>query len=466
MGVKEQRKHQCGFVDCPSCHEYVNSREHQCFIQVAKSPEQEKQERDKKKKKRGAAAGLVTLEANGEPMDIDDKEKPPLHVFFDIEAMQDTKMHVANLVVAETEEDDRPVCFKGEHCIADFLEWLDTLTDNDTRDVTVIAHNFQGYDGYFVVNEYHRQNRILEQVRNGGKLMQVTFDRIRFIDSLSFFQMPLSAFPKTFGLTELKKGHFPHLFNTPENQSYVGPIPLPHYYMPEVMSVSGRKAFETWHAKQTGIFDFAEELVAYCESDVKLLKEGCLKFKKLFEEKSKFNPFSCITIASACNCDLRQNRMEPNTIASEPLHSWRQLNTNHSHVSLEWLHWEDSKHHRIQHAKNKGEFRIPNTNYTVDGYDEVTKTVYEFQGCFWHGCRSCYPNRSETHRCLEDRSMEDVYLCTQRKVADLASRGYTVKQMWECQWTKLKQDNPAVRDIVNQLDIVAPLNPRDAFCGG
>ena len=107
-----------------------------------------------------------------------------------------------------------------------------------------------------------------------------------------------------------------------------------------------------------------------------------------------------MTIASACNRDLRQNRMEPSTIASEP-----RLTSNHSKVALEWLHWEDSKLHGIKHARNKGEFRIPNTNYTVDGYDEVTKTMYEFQGCFWHCCRTCYPNRSETHRRLEDRSM-------------------------------------------------------------
>ena len=196
VGMKEQRKHLCGFIDCPSCHECADTKEHKCFIQKAKSPEEEKQEK-KNKANRGAAAGLATLVANDEPMDIDgEKEKPPLHVFFDIEAMQDTKTHVANLVVVETEEDDRPVHFKGDTCIADFLEWLDTLKDNNTRDVTVIAHNFQGYDGYFVTVEYHRQNRIVEQVRNGGKIMQLNFDGIRFIDSLSFFQMPLSAFPK------------------------------------------------------------------------------------------------------------------------------------------------------------------------------------------------------------------------------------------------------------------------------
>ena len=48
---------------------------------------------------------------------------------------------------------------------------------------------------------------------------------------------------------------------------------------------------------------------------------------------------------------------------------------------------------------------------------------------------------------------------------DLESRGYQVKQMWECQWAELKQSDPVVRDFVNKLDIVAPLNPRDAFCG-
>ena len=107
-------------------------------------------------------------------MEMDgDEEKPPLHVFFDIKAMQDTKTHVANLVVAETEEDDPPVRFKGETYMTDFLEWLDTLEAGDTRDVTAIAHNFQGYDGYFVIDEYHRQNRIVEQVRNGGKIMQL-----------------------------------------------------------------------------------------------------------------------------------------------------------------------------------------------------------------------------------------------------------------------------------------------------
>lgn len=43
--------------------------------------------------------------------------------------------HIPNLLIAETEHDSRPVRFKGEHCIRDFLEWLDNLTEKDTQPV-------------------------------------------------------------------------------------------------------------------------------------------------------------------------------------------------------------------------------------------------------------------------------------------------------------------------------------------
>ena len=51
-------------------------------------------------------------------------------------------------------------------------------------------------------------------------------------------------------------------------------------------------------------------------------------------------------------------------------------------------------------------------------------------------------------------------------MAELESRGYKVVQMWECQWSQLKRNDPAVLDFLNQLDIVPPQNPRDAFYGG
>ena len=70
-------------------------------------------------------------------------------------------------------------------------------------------------------------------------------------------------------MTELKNRYFSHLFNTPENQDYVGPIPNKEFYMPEPMSISGRKDFEKWHDNERAeivVFDFQKELMEYCES--------------------------------------------------------------------------------------------------------------------------------------------------------------------------------------------------------
>ncbi|XP_062569573.1 uncharacterized protein LOC134231602, partial [Saccostrea cucullata] len=56
---------------------------------------------------------------------------------------------------------------------------------------------------------------------------------------------------------------------------------------------------------------------------------------------------------------------------------------------LTWMSHQSGCH--IRHARNGGE--VPIGNYTVDGYQEATRTVYEFYGCYWHGCPTCYPRR-------------------------------------------------------------------------
>ncbi|XP_068720877.1 uncharacterized protein [Montipora capricornis] len=520
-GVKEIRAHRCGYRKCSCCKNDVDVHTHRCFLQVEKTPAEERRLiRQRLSFQRILNQGLAPLLENdaaglhaflaGDNEDDDeeeDDEEPPLHVFFDIESMQVEGRHVPNLVVAETEDDDDPpVSFQGDDCLFHFLEWLETLTENGTRPLTVIAHNFKGYDSYPVIDELHRQKRNLEQIRNGGKVLQLTYPHedttIRFIDSLSFFQMPLSDFPKTFGLTELKKGYFPHLFNTPEHQTYVGRLPDKAFYMPDGMSVKKRRDFDTWYDDQAArevVFDFQAELLAYCQSDVKLLKQGCLTFMRDFQGRAEFNPFEQMTVASACNRYLRMHCMEEDSIASEPLLGWRGR-INHSQASMEWLTWcehhlrqraylalspEEHENHeamahaygqydahhplhrqRIQHARNEGEYRIPGTRYTVDGYDADTKTVYEFCGCFWHGCRTCHPQRTDVHPTLLDRTMDEVRALVDKKRTFLINRGYQVVTMWECTWNTLKQTNQDIKDFLARQHLQAPLEPRDAFYGG
>ena len=59
--------------------------------------------------------------------------------------------------------------------------------------------------------------------------------KIRPIDSLNWFRMPLSNFPKTFGLDLplYSKGDFPFKFNTFANRNYAGPLPDIEHLCPD-----------------------------------------------------------------------------------------------------------------------------------------------------------------------------------------------------------------------------------------
>ena len=124
--------------------------------------------------------------------------------------------------------------------------------------------------------------------------------------------MPLSKFSKTFDIKEQSKGFFPHNFNIPINQNYVGLYPDKSFYQPEFFMNDQKEEFDKWYANQSNkLFDFKHELVKYCISDVKLLKEGCSAFRKIIMTLTNgICPFqNAITIASLCHFIYRKNIM-------------------------------------------------------------------------------------------------------------------------------------------------------------
>ena len=154
---------------------------------------------------------------------------------------------------------------------------------------------------------------------------------------------------RTFGSVpnNFKKGYFPHILNTPAKANYVGRMPPREMYTPETMSEAGMAEFERWHTAQVeneAQFDMQRDLVDYFISDVKLLREGCLTFRREFREHTGVCPFDKMTIAGAGLHDYRLNRMEEDTTASKPVKGWR-LITNHSKSAKEWLFWQE---HRLQ----------------------------------------------------------------------------------------------------------------------
>ena len=405
-------------------------------------------------------------------------EEPPIFVYADYEAMiSEDGTHLPICVCAQTSENNTSYTFYGDDCSKQFLEFLTNLTEDqykEPREVICIFHNLKGYDSIFIQHQLVIEGRKFDvMIPNGTKMISLEAGKITFKDSMAFLPMALSAFTDTFGLTELKKGFFPHKFHTQENRSYVGPLPEVSYYDPEGMSSKKKEEFEVWYREEAAKqhpFDLKEELLAYCHSDVALLKAGCHKFIQEFKSIAGFNPMEkCVTIAAACNRYWRRKHLPLDLIAVEPSSGWRGARMNHSKASLEWLMWQEyNTGSRIQHARNGGEYRIPvgPTSYFVDGYDAQTRTVYEFHGCLYHGCRTCYTNRKQIPFCSNGLTVEALRQQTSQKIQKLRGKGYRVVEIWGCEWEKEKKETPAITEFLKDLDIVPPLNPREGFYGG
>ena len=223
-------------------------------------------------------------------------------LFFYFEATQEHGTHCPNLCVVHDEEKEVAL-FQGKDTVREFCQWLFTP---EHKGCIVVAHNFQGYDGYFIT-EYLVENAIhYEIMYRGAKSLslKVPVWDIRFIDSLNFIPMSLAKFPKTFGQDELCKGYFPHMFNKDENQNYVGPIPSKNDYGVNFMKPGERDAFIAWHDEQVANnyrYDFREEIIKYCRSDVDILRKCCLLYREMFRNETDIDPFNkALTIASYC----------------------------------------------------------------------------------------------------------------------------------------------------------------------
>lgn len=239
------------------------------------------------------------------------------------------------------------------------------------------------------------------------------------------------------------------------------------------MNEKKRENFLAWHAGKVleqAVFNFQEKLLRYCESDVKLLKEGCLKFFQVFEEIAGFNPLiESVTIASACNLFWRRGTLEQDLIAPEPQGGWRGNHINQSAVALEWLYYEDFKLGGMGRVRYGGEVRelTPAESFYVNGLDEATNTVFEFYGCYYHWCPRCFKrNRDVKRNCHLDRTANKVFEATERKAAILRQAGYHFIEKWECEFKEENKMDPQLKAFLSELEMIPPLKPQDAFYGG
>jgi hypothetical protein len=113
---------------------------------------------------------------------------------------------------------------------------------------------------------------------------------------------------------------------------------------------------------------------------------------------------------------------------------------SYSHASIKWLDFiADKENIFIQHAKNKDEFKIPNSKYKADGFCKATNTIYEFNGCLYHGCPICYDKNSISK--ISKKPNSYMHEKTLKKEKFIKSQGYNLVSMWEHDWNQIKNDH-------------------------
>ena len=302
-------------------------------------------------------------------------------MFCYLKTQQQTGTHIVNYVHARD--------FDGtEHTFATIESFCEFVFSGEHQGYTFIAHNAKSFDAQFLL-KYCMDNAIKPFcIYNGTKIMYMSVKDLglRFIDSINFVADALETFPKTFGLSELKKGYFPYYFITPENQNYTGPMPAMHYYDPNHMKPDKRSKFLKWYAEHVAenyVFDFQKELRAYCRWDVYILRRGEVTLRGDFLKIANIDPLQYITVASVCMAVYSSKFMpkKASVIKNTPENTF-------SKASIQWMHWmSETQNEHIQHAMNGGE-KFISTVGMVDGYCEKTNMIYEFQGFSGTGARA------------------------------------------------------------------------------
>ena len=78
-------------------------------------------------------------------------------------------------------------------------------------------------------------------------------------------------------------------------------------------------------------------------------------------------------------------------------------------------------HHALNHRDGEKLIVADGHCYRVDGHCAQTNTIYEYNGCFFHGCNICYTGDKCIKHSRTGQSMNQLLAQTKRKESDQKS---------------------------------------------
>ena len=338
---------------------------------------------------------------------------------------------------------------KNNACITkEFVDFMYVQPKNSVW----VAHNGGRFDTVFLLRELLVERKIVPQcIMNGNKIMCMELEdlNLKVIDSFLFLNMALSKFPEALGIPDLAKGFHPYYFY---DLTYVGPMVGLEYFDLPSEGTKEREKFDVWYnAQKEKIYNFKEAIYYYCRLDVYILRQGCVIFSRLIKNVTNVFPFydkTCHTIAGLALKIYRTNFLNEETIGQIPAQGYGG-NVNQSTIALYWLRGvaEELREQGLLFSSKlsaDGERCI--LGHFVDGYCETTRTIYQFHGCFFHGCKECYDG--ESYNTVTNETFYTLRERTKRTTQLFQQHGYTVVERWECNF---RCESGLKSDLVNVL---------------
>ena len=528
--------HNCIFRDCKFCNETYTIGKHYCHIRSLKMNSLVSQDNENR-----------------------------IIIAYDIECAQnyireDTFYHVPDLLIArivcsvcwdhpnlDRYEDKQQMCsvcgvgkrvFDGNDCIRKFGDFIYKEMAKRAKSINsklyIFAHNAKGYDNHFILNNLFLQGFTNNEITMcGNKVLKIETGNCCYLDTLLIFQQALATLPKAFGFEDkVIKGHFPHNFHSSSNLDYNGELPAREHFGVKYMKPKQLKDFDSWYSEQQQVFsanpdltyNLKDELIKYCSNDVDILLYCIQSFRTDYRQVTGLDPISRKFTLASMGMELYRAKVLPDQLMGiTPIMGY----APRRNASLESRLWLDFKQYASRMASRESHLnRTINIEREVqigskfaDGYDKISGTAYEFNGCFWHG-HDCYLNKKyapvqnsdssasstilrsllqpstsrkrpsdSSDQCptapktvrldrdtpivkLNNRSMNQARSDTAKKLRILSNLATKVEVIWECDWIELKK-NPLVsayvtkrRAELKKLEEVGGVDVREAFFGG
>ena len=140
-----------------------------------------------------------------------------------------------------------------------------------------------------------------------------------------------------------------------------------------------------------------------------------------------------------------------------PNYKWdmSKFKKQYSKGQIEWLNYLVISTPDLVHIlnNNNGEYKIPNSRYSADGYSQLKNTIFEYHGDYFHGNPKFYNPTEINKRCKV--TYGELYENTLKKQQFCIDNGYKYCFIWESDWNKAKFGLIKFQKIIkNKLSLV------------